>query len=117
MIGVLMTDLFKVVFWVGCIYLIYTNFISEESGCDKYASKFSCSYVEKKATYNVYYWRNVSDGNNEDEKLIGSSVGLSQCREMAISHANYIRERWNERAYICMLVKDGRNLEKHRLLY
>lgn len=112
-----MGDILKIAFWLGCFYLIYTNFIGEESGCDKYASKFSCSYVEKKAKYDVYYWRNVSEGDEEDEKLIGATVGLAQCKNMAIAHANYIHERWNERAYICMLVKDGRNLEKHRLLY
>ena len=112
-----MGDILKIAFWLGCFYLIYTNFIGEESGCDKYASKFSCSYVEKKAKYDVYYWRNVSEGDEEDEKLIGATVGLAQCKNMAIAHANYIHERWNERAYICMLVKDGRNLEKHRPLY
>jgi hypothetical protein len=111
-----MSNFLKIAFWLGCFYLIYANFIGEESGCEKYASKFSCSYVEKKATYDVYYWRNVSDGDAEDEKLIGSTVGLAQCKNVAIAHANYIHERWNERAYICMLVKDGRNLEKHRLL-
>lgn len=112
-----MGDILKIAFWIGCFYLIYTNFIGEESGCKKYASDFSCSYVEKKANYDVYYWRNLSNGDDKDEKIIGSTVGLSQCRDMAISHANFISERWNERAYICMLVKDGRNLEKHRLLY
>jgi hypothetical protein len=112
-----MSDFLKTIFGIACLYLVYTNFIGEESGCDKYASKFSCSYVEKKAAYDVYYWRNLSNGDDKDEKLIGSSVGLSRCRDIAISHANYIHERWNERAYICMLVKDGRNLEKHRLLY
>ena len=112
-----MTDLLKPVFWLGCFYLIYTNFIGEESGCKKYASNFSCSYVEKRANYDVYYWRNISDGDEKDEKYIGSTVGLAQCKELAISHANYIHEGWNERSYICMLVKNGKNLEKHRLLY
>jgi len=96
-------------------YFIYSNFFGDESGCDKYASKFSCSYVENKATYDVYYWRNVSDGNAADERLIGSVTGLTNCRNMAISHASVINERWNERSYICMLKKDGRNMEKHRL--
>ena len=112
-----MGDLLKVAFWLGCLYLIYTNFIGDESGCEKYSSNFSCGYVEKKASYDVYYWRNVSEGNDEDQKLIGSTVGLAQCKNMAISHAGYIRETWNDRSYICMLVKDGKNLEKHRLLY
>jgi hypothetical protein len=96
-------------------YFVYSNFFGNESGCDKYASKFSCNYVEKKATYDVYYWRDVFAGNPEDEKYISSAIGLSQCRDMAISHANYIKERWSERAYICMLKKDGLSLEKHRL--
>ena len=96
-------------------YFVYSNFFGNESGCDKYASKFSCNYVEKKATYDVYYWRDVFAGKPEDEKYIGSAIGLSQCRDIAISHANYIREKWSERSYICMLKKDGRSLEKHRL--
>ncbi len=96
-------------------YFVYSNFFGEESGCDKYASKFSCNYVEKKATYDVYYWRNVYEGNPEDEKYIGSAIGLSQCRDMAVAHSNFIKERWTERSYICMLKKDGRSLEKHRL--
>jgi hypothetical protein len=112
-----MSDTLKTVFWLGCFYLIYTNFIGEGSGCDKYASKFSCSYVEKKASYDVYYWRNVSNGDPADEKYIGSVVGLSDCRDTAIYHARYMHETWNERSYICMLVKDGKSLEKHRLLY
>lgn len=96
-------------------YFVYTYFFGNESGCDRYASKFSCNYVEKKATYDVYYWRDVFAGKAEDEKYIGSTIGLSQCRDMAISHANYIKERWSERSYICMLKKDGRSLEKHRV--
>ena len=112
-----MTDLFKLAFWGGCAYLIYANFIGEESGCEKYASKFSCSYVEKKASYDVYYWRNVHDGNPQDERYIGSVKGLSQCQDLAVSQSRVLHERWNERSYICMLVKDGKNLEKHRLIY
>lgn len=110
-----MSDLLKSILLIGVIYLLYTNFIGNESGCEKYASKFSCSYVENKASYDVYYWRNVSDGNAEDERLIGSVTGLANCRNMAISHASAINERWNERSYICMLKKDGHNMEKHRL--
>ncbi len=110
-----MGNLLKTIFIGGFIYLLYTNFIGNDSGCEKYASKFSCSYVENKASYDVYYWRNVSDGNAADERLIGSVTGLANCRNMAISHASAINERWNERSYICMLKKDGRNMEKHRL--
>ena len=109
-----MGELLKTIFLIGFIYLLYTNFIGNDSGCEKYASKFSCSYVESKATYDVYYWRNVSDGNAADERLIGSVTGLANCRNMALSHSSAINERWSERSYICMLKKDGRNLEKHR---
>jgi len=112
-----MSSYLKLALWLGFFYLIYTNFIGDESGCKRYASDFSCSYVEKKANYDVYYWRNVSNGDEKDEKYIGSAVGLTQCKDLAISHANFIHERWSERSYICMLVKDGKNLEKHRLLY
>ena len=97
-------------------YFIYTNFFGEESGCDKYASKFSCKYVIEKADYNVYYWKNVSEDNPEDERLIGRVKGLVECKNKALTHSVVVNENWNDRAYICMLVKDGNNLEKHRLL-
>jgi hypothetical protein len=110
-----MSELLKLGLIAVVIYYTASFFFGNESGCDKYASKFSCNYVEKKATYDVYYWRDVFAGKPEDEKYIGSVIGLSQCRDMAISHANYIKDKWSERSYICMLKKDGRSLEKHRL--
>lgn len=107
----------KIALFFGFFYFFYSTFLGEESGCDKYASKYSCTYVEKKANYDVYYWFNVSSGNAEDEKFIGSVVGISACKSLAISYANRHNQQWNDRSYICVLKKDGRNMEKHRLLY
>ena len=110
-------DLLKTAIFVGFCYFLYSTFLGEESGCDKYASKYSCSYVEKKANYDVYYWFDVSAGNAEDEKFIGSTVGLPACKSLAMSYARSHNQRWNDRSYICVLKKDGRNMEKHRLMY
>jgi hypothetical protein len=101
---------------------------SINSGCDQYASKFSCSYVEKEATYKVYYWKDVFKNNENDNQFVGMATGLSQCRDTAIyahrSEMEYRKRNWNswsesddnwsERSYICMLTKDGKDLEKHR---
>jgi hypothetical protein len=110
-------ELFKLLLVAGVVYILYQNFLGEESGCDKYASKFSCNYVENKATYNVYYWRNVNDDNASDERLIGMTVGLANCKNSALTFASSINERWNERSYICVLMKEGRSMEKHRIDY
>lgn len=110
-------DFIKTVIFFAFLYFLYSTFIGEESGCDKYASKYSCSYVEKKANYDVYYWFNVSAGNAEDEKFIGSTVGIADCKNLAMRYASYHNQAWNDRSYICVLKKDGRNMEKHRLLY
>ncbi len=61
---------------VAVVYFVYTHFFGKNSGCDKHASRYSCSYVKNKATYDVYYWFNVNLNNSEDEKFIGSAVGL-----------------------------------------
>ncbi len=106
----------KAILFLAIAYFIYTNFFGEESGCDKYASKFSCKYVIEKAEYDIYYWKKISENNPEDESLIGRVKGLVECKNKAIEHSIFINENWNERAYVCMLVKEGRNLEKHRLL-
>lgn len=95
---------------------IYYFFFSDESGCDKYASRYSCTYVVEKANYDVYYWQRVYAGNPSDERRIGSTIGLAACRDFAIDYSRQVREVWNERSYICMLVKDGKNMEKHRLM-
>jgi hypothetical protein len=96
-------------------YFVWTHFYGEESGCDKYASKYSCDYVEKKATYEVYYWINVSDGDEKDNKYVGSTVGLLNCRDMAVRFSNSVKDRWSDRSYVCALMKDGNRMEKHRL--
>jgi len=90
-------------------------FLSDETGCESYASKYSCKYVKDEATYEVYHWRNVSDNDPNDERYIGSTVGLSNCRDMAIRYARTISDTWSERSYICALMKDGQRMEKHRL--
>lgn len=97
-------------------YFSYQYLFGIESGCEKYASNYSCDYVENKASYDVYYWHNVHLGDTNDEKFIGSVVSLQSCKSLAMRYANSIHERWNNRSYICILKKDGKNMEKHRLL-
>ena len=104
----------KVIILILITFFVWTNFFGEESACEKYASKYSCNYVEKKATYEVYYWINVSDGDEKDNKYVGSTVGLQNCRDMAIGYSNAVNDRWSERSYICALMKDGNRMEKHR---
>lgn len=106
----------KAVLFFALVYFVYTHWFGEESGCEKYASKYSCSYVENKANYDVYYWRNVYEGNPDDDRYIGSVVGIRECVNFAASYAARIQEPWNERSYICVLKKDGVNMEKHRYL-
>ena len=105
----------KVIILILITFFVWTNFFGEESGCDKYSSKYSCDYVEKKATYEVYYWINVSNRDEKDNKYIGSIVGLQNCRDMAIRYSNTIKDGWSERSYICALMKDGNRMEKHRI--
>jgi hypothetical protein len=97
-------------------YFIYANFFGEESGCEQYASSYSCEYVEKKAQYEVWYWFNVEENKSSDERFIGVATGLSNCRDMAVSHhrTNESFRSWNSRSYICILMKDGKRMEKHR---
>lgn len=106
----------KEIIFLVAAYFIYVNFFGEESGCEKYVSKFSCKYVIEKADYDVYYWKTLFNDNPDDEQLIASVKGLVECTNKAIEHSKLVNEKWNERAYICMLLKDGNNLEKHRLL-
>ena len=84
--------------------------------CDEYASDYSCSYVENEAEYEVWYWRNLESDNEEDEILIGRAQGLHMCQGNAEAFAAAIGESFNSRAYICVLMDDGRRMEKHRLL-
>lgn len=109
-----MDDVVKIILGFGIAYLVYVSFWGEESGCKEYSSQYSCEYVEEKAYYEVYYWRNVEANNPADEKYIASSYGLENCRNAAISYARSINEPWNNRSYICVLMKDGRAMEKHR---
>ncbi len=95
-------------------FFVWSKFFGDESGCEKYASKYSCNYVENKANYQVYYWINVYEGDEKDNKYIGSTVGLNNCRDMAVAYGNTVRDRWTERSYICVLIKDGNKMEKHR---
>ena len=85
-------------------------------GCEKYASNYSCSYVEDRAEYDVYYWQRVQDDNEDDNRIIGNVVGLSACRDAAIKYSVQVGEDWNERAYVCVLKKNGVPMEKHRAM-
>lgn len=84
--------------------------------CDKYASQHSCKYLLNDADYEVFYWRNLSNHNPDDDRLIGRVVGLRACKDTAIRYSAAIDNQWNDRAYICVLIKDGRYQEKHRLI-
>ena len=106
--------MWNIIFIVLAIF-IWGKFFGEESGCEKYASKYSCSFVEEKATYDVYYWARVNEDNEKDNKLIGTITGLRNCRDAALRYSISINDKWTERSYICVLVKDGKSMEKHRL--
>lgn len=84
--------------------------------CSKYASDYSCSYVENKAEYEVWYWRNLQDDNEADEKLVGRAIGLAMCENNARAFAASIGEEFDYQAYVCVLLEEGRRMEKHRLL-
>ncbi len=85
-------------------------------GCSKYASRYSCSYVENDAEYEVWYWRNFERDDEDDEKLIGRAIGLTMCENNARAFAEATGQEFNYRAYICVLMKDDMRMEKHRLL-
>ena len=85
-------------------------------GCKKYASDYSCSYVINGANYDVFYYKDVMPDSSYDGKWIGNTKGLRSCKNLAESYALQINEDWNDRSYICMLIEDGNNQEKHRLL-
>lgn len=104
----------KTVFLIVVVSLLYMTFVTDEK-CEKYSSKFSCNYVEKEANYEVYYWINVFGGDELNNKLIGSTIGLQSCRDIAVRYSNLVKDQWSDRAYVCMLMKDGRGVEKHRL--
>ena len=85
-------------------------------GCSKYASDYSCSYVENDAEYEVWYWRNLDSDDSADETLIGRAIGLRMCEDNARAFVAAIGEDFNYQAYICVLMKDGMRMEKHRLM-
>lgn len=83
--------------------------------CDEYASNYSCSYVENSAEYEVWYWQNLQDDNQDDNTFIGKAKGLKMCLENARAFASAIGETFDYRAYICILMDEGERMEKHRL--
>jgi hypothetical protein len=101
----------------------------KQTGCGRYASKYNCNYVENKATYQVMYWKDVTENRPGDERYVGTAIGLSGCRDTAIyAHREEMEYRkknwkdwsdyndnWSERSYICLLTKNGNFEEKHRL--
>lgn len=101
---------------IGLLFLGGAYWAFSGGGCDKYASDYSCSYVEKKANYEVWYWRNLENGDDNDNLYIGEAKGIKMCEANARAFAAAIGEPWNYRAYICVLMDDGRRMEKHRNL-
>ena len=102
-------------FWVAVVGLAAWWYFGG-GDCERYASEFSCSYVENDAEYEVWYWRNLESDDGADEMLIGKAKGIATCEGNARAFAAAIGETWNYRAYICVLMKDGRRMEKHRNL-
>ncbi len=86
------------------------------SGCSRYASQYSCSYVEKSAEYEVWYWRNLDRGDESDNMLIGRAIGLRMCELNARYFAAAINEQFRYRGYMCALIENEKRMEKHRLL-
>ena len=76
----------KVILYRILAYAAYYFLISDETGCAKYASAYSCKYVIEKANYDVYYWRNLDDDNADDEQLVGSVIGLQSCEALAVRY-------------------------------
>lgn len=93
--------------------IIYQYFGGSESGCAKYNSKYSCDYVESEASFDVYYWARLEKNDTDDNKYIGTVIGLKTCKSVALRYSESINETWNNRSYICVLYKDG-DIEKHR---
>lgn len=98
-----------------CFSLVVMLFLSA-CGCDKYASDYSCSYVENKADYEVWYWKNVENDDESDNNMIGHATGVRQCEDNARAYAASIGDEFKDRAYICVLMKEGERKEKHRAL-
>lgn len=108
--------MFQAIVFVVLAFWGWQTFFGDKSGCDEYASEYSCTYVTEKATYEVWYWFNVGENNSDDDKFIGTAVGLDSCRNVAMMYhrQNESFRPWNSRSYICILMEDGRRMEKHR---
>ena len=85
-------------------------------GCSKYASDYPCSYVENRADYEVWYWRDLQADDENDNRIIGHATGIQQCEDNARAFAAAIGETFQDRAYVCVLMVDGQRMEKHRNL-
>lgn len=99
---------------VGAIGAVSTLTGCSLGGCSKYASAYSCSYVEDRAEYEVWYWRHVERDNEDDNQPIARTVGLQRCEDTARMFAANIGEPFNYRAYICVLMDGEKRMEKHR---
>jgi hypothetical protein len=106
----------KTIIYIALAFWGWQTFFGDKSGCDEYASEYSCKYVTEKAIYEVWYWFDVGENNPNDEKYIGTAVGLNNCRNVAMTYhrQNESFRPWNSRSYICVLMDDGRRMEKHR---
>lgn len=96
--------------------LLFASLVTGCGGCAEYASDYSCSYVKERADYEVWYWRNLDDDTEADNVMIGHATGLRMCEGNARAFADAVGEPFNYRAYVCVLMVDGRRMEKHRLL-
>lgn len=87
----------------------------DSGGCKRYYSKSSCDFVVDEAIYDVWYWKNLNDDNEEDNQFIGQAVGIRMCEGNAQRFSKIIGEEWNYRSYLCITENEGR-IEKHRSL-
>jgi hypothetical protein len=55
-------------------------------------------------------------GDESPGQVRQNVVGLRACRDAAIKYSAQVGEDWNERAYVCVLKKDGVPVEKHRAM-
>ncbi|AHE52330.1 hypothetical protein NX02_02860 [Sphingomonas sanxanigenens DSM 19645 = NX02] len=95
---------------------LVSGIVLSACGCSKYASEYSCSYVENRADYEVWYWQHLQADDEKDNQMIGHATGIQQCEDNARAFAGAIGETFQDRAYICVLMVDGQRMEKHRNL-
>ena len=119
----------KLIFLLGISLIVLSACNKKDEACEEYASKYSCEFITKQATYNVWYWKDVEKNHEADNKFVGQAVGLSQCRDTAIyahraemeyrkthrSNWSDYDDNWSERSYICSLHQDGFDVENHRM--